>query len=183
MAKKWATKCFPRQYPILNERTYYQTYDVAGYLKKGRNSIGIWMGTGWYSPGLPGVKHHSPVVRAQLEISGKKPQSIITDSTWETKPSERSLIGQWRWGKFGGELVDARLIDELWWNDQRSTKGWKPVVNVETADVPCTFQKCRNNILLAEIAPVSFEQSGRYYPTCRFWHQPHGLIENEFPQP
>ncbi|MDZ7605627.1 MAG: family 78 glycoside hydrolase catalytic domain [Cyclobacteriaceae bacterium] len=141
-----------------SERTYYQTYDIAGYLKKGSNSIGIWMGTGWYSPGLPGVKHHSPVVRAQLEISGKKPQRIITDLTWETKPSERSLIGQWRWGKFGGELVDARLIDAHWWNDQQSTKGWQPVVHVETADVPCTFQKCRNNIELAEIAPVSVEQ-------------------------
>jgi alpha-L-rhamnosidase len=141
-----------------SERTYYQTYDIAGYLKKGRNSIGIWMGTGWYSPGYPGVKHHSPVVRAQLEISGKKQQRIITDSSWETKPSERSLIGQWRWGKFGGELVDARLVDVLWWNDQQSIKGWKPVVNVETADVPCTFQKCRNNAGFAEIAPVSVEQ-------------------------
>jgi alpha-L-rhamnosidase len=141
-----------------SERTYYQNYDIAGYLKKGRNSIGIWMGTGWYSPGLPGVKHHSPVVRAQLEISGKKPQRIKTDSSWETKPSERSLIGQWRWGKFGGELVDARLIDTHWWNDQQSTTGWKSVVNVEPVDVPCTFQKCRNNIELAEITPVSFEQ-------------------------
>ena len=141
-----------------DERTYYQTYDIAGYLKKGSNSIGIWMGTGWYSPGLPGVKHHSPVVRAQLEISGQKPQRIITDLTWETKPSARSLIGQWRWGKFGGELVDARLIDEYWWNDQQSTIGWKPVVNVQTADVPCTAQKCRNNKGFAEIAPVSFEQ-------------------------
>lgn len=38
-----------------NHRSYYQTYDVASFLKKGKNSIGIWMGTGWYSPGLPGV--------------------------------------------------------------------------------------------------------------------------------
>jgi len=141
-----------------SERTYYQTYDIAGYLKKGRNSIGIWMGTGWYSPGLPGVKHHSPVVRAQLEISGKNQQRIITDLSWETKTSARSLVGQWRWGQFGGELVDARLIDLHWWDDQQSTIGWKSVVNVETADVPCTAQKCRNNTGFAEIAPVSFEQ-------------------------
>ena len=141
-----------------SERTYYQTYDIVGYLKKGRNNIGIWMGTGWYSPGYPGVKHHSPVVRAQLEISGKKQQRIITDSSWETKASARSRIGQWRWGKFGGELVDARLVDAHWWDEQKSTKGWQPVVNVETADVPCTFQKCRNNTGFAEIAPVSVEQ-------------------------
>ncbi|MCP4121255.1 MAG: family 78 glycoside hydrolase catalytic domain [Bacteroidetes bacterium] len=139
-----------------SERTYYQTYDVAAYLKKGKNSIGIWMGTGWYSPGLPGVKHHSPVVRAQLEIPNLQP--IVTDIAWETKTSARSLIGEWRWGKFGGELLDARLIDLQWWNTEHSTKDWNAAVIVETADVPCTAQKCRNNIQLDEIASVSIEQ-------------------------
>jgi alpha-L-rhamnosidase len=139
-----------------SERTYYKTYDVASYLKKGENSIGIWMGTGWYSPGLPGVKHNSPVVRAQLEILNI--QVIVTDTSWETKASERSLIGEWRWGKFGGELVDARLIDKQWWNAEISTNDWKPVIDIEVADVPCTAQKCRNNIQLEEIAPISIEQ-------------------------
>jgi len=141
-----------------SKRTYYKTYDIANYLKEGKNSIGIWMGTGWYSPGLPGVKHNSPVVRVQLGIPNKKELRIITDSSWETKTSARSLIGKWRWGKFGGELVDARLIDKQWWDTESSTNGWQPAVNVETADVPCTAQKCRNNIQLAEIAPVSLEQ-------------------------
>ncbi len=139
-----------------SERTYYQTYDVASYLKKGNNSIGIWMGTGWYSPGLPGVKHNSPVVRAQLEIPNL--EAIVTNTSWETKASERSLIGEWRWGKFGGELLDARLTDKQWWNAENSTKGWQASVIVETADVPCTAQKCRNNIQLTEILPVSVEQ-------------------------
>ena len=138
-----------------SERTYYQTYDVASYLKKGNNSIGIWMGTGWYSPGLPGVKHHSPVVRVQLEIPNQ--QKVISDTSWETKASERSHIGGWQWGNYGGELVDARLIDKQWWDNKRSTNGWHPVVIAETADVPCTAQKCRNNIQLDEIAPKSIE--------------------------
>jgi hypothetical protein len=50
------------------------------------------------------------------------------------------------------------LIDKQWWNAKISTKDWKPVIDVETADVPCTAQKCRNNIQLDEIAPVSIEQ-------------------------
>ncbi len=141
-----------------SERTYYQTYDVARYLKEGKNSIGIWMGTGWYSPGLPGVQHNSPVIRAQLEIPDKAEQRIVSDTSWECKPSARSRIGEWRWGKFGGERVDARLIDRQWWNSKSSIDGWKPVENVNVADVPCTAQKCRNNIQLAEIAPVSIEQ-------------------------
>lgn len=139
-----------------SERTYYQTYDVASYLKEGNNSIGIWMGTGWYSPGLPGVKHHSPVVRAQLEIPNQ--QKVISDTSWETKASERSHIGGWQWGNYGGELVDARLIDKQWWDTKRSTNGWHPVVIAEAADVPCTAQKCRNNIQLDEIVPKSIEQ-------------------------
>jgi alpha-L-rhamnosidase len=113
------------------------------------------MGTGWYSPGLPGVKHHSPVVRAQLELPGQ--QTIISGSSWECKASEMSLIGAWRWGQFGGEELDARLTDRLWWDDEHSKKGWKPSLVVETADVPCTAQKCRNNIQLAEIAPIAVE--------------------------
>ena len=147
-----------------SKRTYYKTYDVASYLKKGDNSIGIWMGVGWYYIGtewakpLPGVKHHSPVVRAQLEIPNKKELRIITDSSWETKASARSHIGGWQWANYGGELVDARLIDRQWWDTKRSTNGWQPAVIVETADVPCTAQKCRNNIQLDEIAPVLIEQ-------------------------
>ena len=55
-------------------------------------------------------------------------------------------------------MVDARLIDKQWWDTKRSTNGWQPVVIAETADVPCTAQKCRNNIQLDEIAPLSIEQ-------------------------
>lgn len=163
-----------------SKRTYYQTYNVAAYLKEGKNSIGVWMGTGWYSPGLPGVKHNSPVVRAQLEFPNTKEPRIITDLSWETKTSARSLIGEWRWGKFGGELVDARLIDKQWWDAESSTNGWKPVVNVETADVPCTPQRCRNNIQLDEIAPVSIEQLDDSTVVADFGTNLTGMLKMKF---
>jgi len=59
------------------------------------------MGTGWYSQKLPGVKHHSPVVRAQLEIPNK--ETIVTDVSWECKASARSHIGGWQWQNFVGK--------------------------------------------------------------------------------
>jgi alpha-L-rhamnosidase len=137
------------------KRTYYNTYDVARYLKEGKNNIGIWMGTGWYNPGYPGVVHNSPVVRAQLETLK---QIIKTDASWETKSSARSRIGAWEWGKFGGELVDARLIDKQWWDAEISKEDWKSVVIVDAVDVPCTAQPCRNNTTLDKISPVAIEQ-------------------------
>jgi len=163
-----------------NERTYFQTYDVAGYLKEGKNSIGIWMGTGWYTPELPGVKHNSPVVKAQLEIPDKNGKRIVTDTSWETKASARSRIGEWLWGKFGGELVDARLIDRHWWDSESSTNDWKPAINVEVADAPCTAQKCRNNVKLAEIFPVSLEQMNDTTVLVDFGTNLTGMVKMKF---
>ncbi|MCF7976208.1 MAG: family 78 glycoside hydrolase catalytic domain, partial [Phycisphaerae bacterium] len=142
-----------------SKRSYYRTYDVTHYLKTGTNSLGIWMGTGWYSPGLPGVTHDSPVVRAQLELSGAgRTHRIVTDASWQTKPSPRKLLGEWRWGKFGGEQVDARQIDTAWWDTQKSMDGWTSVVEVDVADVPCTAQTCAGNVGFSVVTPTSVER-------------------------
>lgn len=141
-----------------SKRSYYRTYDVTSYLKKGINSLGIWMGTGWYSPGLPGVMHHSPVVRAQLKISSKNhEQNIITDTSWETKPSARILLGKWRWGDFGGERVDARNIDKEWWDTEKSSQNWTKTVEVAVPDVPCSAQACQGNTAFNTITPRTVE--------------------------
>ncbi len=141
-----------------SKRSYYRTYDVSDYLKNGKNSLGIWTGTGWYSPGLPGVKHHSPVVRVQLELEGNGiQQTIVTDDSWKTSPSDRKLLGIWRWGNFGGEQVNARNIDPYWWQEDRSAGDWIPVVEPEVADVPCTAQTCNGNIGFAVIKPHTAE--------------------------
>jgi alpha-L-rhamnosidase len=164
-----------------SKRSYYRTYDVREYLKKGKNSSGIWMGTGWYSPGLPGVKHHSPVVRAQLELYGKgKGQCIVTDTSWETKPSERKLLGEWRWGKFGGEQVDARNVDKHWWQVKKSTQGWTPVVAVDVADVPCSAQRCQGNTGVRVITPQSVEMLDEETVLVDFGTNLTGLMEMTF---
>ena len=164
-----------------SKRSFYRTYDVREYLKKGENSLGIWMGTGWYSPGLPGVKHDSPVVRAQLELSGNgNDRRIVTDTSWQTKASARKLLGEWRWGKFGGEHLDARKIDTHWWNAEKSTSGWTPVEEVTPADVPCSNQTCSGNQTLAEIKPRSVEQLDEETILVDFGTNLTGLMEMTF---
>ncbi len=142
-----------------SKRSYYRTYDVSQYLKQGLNNLGIHMGTGWYSNGLPGVKHHSPVVRAQLELTdnGQK-RYILTDTSWESKPSERKLLGTWSWGNFGGEQLDARLIDNHWWDEKRSLPGWSGAVEADVADVPCSAQTCSGNTSFDTLIPKSMHK-------------------------
>lgn len=142
-----------------SKRSYYQTFDLREYLQKGENHLGVWMGTGWYTPGLPGVKHHSPVVRAQLELSDAgKTRIIVSDTSWETKPSARKRLGKWAWGDFGGEAVDARNIDKHWWDKEESNQGWAPAEEVDVADVPCSAQPCRGNEEFDTLTPQTIEK-------------------------
>ncbi len=87
-------------------RVGVQTYDVASFLKVGRNRIEFLLGDGWYAgrlgmsqalhpEGRPrGVYGRVPMVRAELELlpfgtgwapggaAGLKPTSIFSDATW-----------------------------------------------------------------------------------------------------
>ena len=141
-----------------NKRSYYQTFDVSSYLTKGENCIGIWMGQGWYKPGLPGVLHFSPVIRAQLNMNMDGQEMLIkTDTSWLTHSSSRTLLGSWSWGNFGGELLDARKAKPNWNLANISTIDWENTVEVKVADVPCVAQSCPANRQLNPIMPESIE--------------------------
>lgn len=50
-----------------NKRSLINTYDVTPYITAGENNLIIWLGSGWYSKGLPGVVGEGPSVKALLE--------------------------------------------------------------------------------------------------------------------
>lgn len=100
-------------------RTHVVTFDVARDLKPGKNCIGLWVAKGW-SDGI--------ALRAQLDaqVAGQK-ITWATDESWLTLPSNRSHIGAWGWGDFGGERVEAELHRKDWSLAGASTSDWKPV--------------------------------------------------------
>jgi len=69
-----------------NKRSLINSYNVTPYLKAGDNDLVIWLGSGWYSEGLPGVVGEGPMVRAQL---GEKLGSIDGDGGCD----QRQLAG------------------------------------------------------------------------------------------
>ncbi len=164
-----------------SKRTYYQTFDLSRLLRQGENYLGIWMGTGWYTQGLPGVKHHSPVIRAQLELDddGKK-QILVSDTSWETKPSNRERLGKWAWGNFGGEVVDSRAFDTNWWHKEKSKSGWGTAIEVDVEDVICSAQPCRGNIGFETLTPQTIEQLDAETILVDFGTNLTGLMEMTF---
>lgn len=137
---------------------YYLTYDIKNYLKKGKNTIGVWTGRGWYSPGLPAVKHDAPVFRLQAHLSFKKDsQKIITDSSWLTNTSNLKQVGIWRWNQMGGELVDDRNPMQDWWNGE-TDESWKNAIAVGKPEALTGSQMCKANTITDTICVKDISQ-------------------------
>ncbi len=130
-----------------DKRSQVLTYDVSSYLKTGGNDLVIWLGMGWYSKGLPGVVHGGPLVKAQLEQleSGKWNTILKTDETWKGRMSEYATIGDWKAGRFGGEIVDGSKIITDWTIEKMNLLDWIPAIKVEVPGHQVSAQMVESN--------------------------------------
>ena len=137
---------------------YYLTYDIKNYLKAGKNTIGIWAGRGWYSAGLPGVIHKSPVFRLQAHLSSShKSEIVISDTSWKTSNSNIKQIGNWRWNQMGGELIDTRISMREWF-EGKIGENWKNAIGISKPQAVTKSQICRPNVISDTIAVKEISQ-------------------------
>jgi alpha-L-rhamnosidase len=66
----------------------------------------LWLGSGWYTEGLPGVVNNGPVVRAQLERVENNQREVILamDENWQGRKSSYIRHGNWRADRFVEKL-------------------------------------------------------------------------------
>jgi alpha-L-rhamnosidase len=141
-------------------RTHVVTFDVARYLKPGKNCVGIWTAKGW-SDGI--------ALRAQLNLQvAGKPQVVATDATWLTLPSGRSHIGAWAWGDFGGERVEAERHRADWCRAGAATNDWQAAV---AATAPAGK---------AELYAGPFNRIGKKIPAVKVTALANGVHEIDF---
>ncbi len=140
-----------------NKRSLSITYDVTPMLKNGKNELIIWLGSGWYSKGLPGVSGNGPVVRAQLEHVHKGTNEIIlcTDSSWLARESEYSRISDWWTGRYGGEIVvgNQEVREKVF--EKPDDLEWENVLVVEVPEHETSPQMVEPNRIIETIYPVS----------------------------
>jgi alpha-L-rhamnosidase len=111
------------------ERVYYQTFDITGKIRRGRNVLGAIVGPGWFA-GRAGLFHarafygQTPALRAQLEITYEdgSTQWVVTDDSWRRHdgPIVVSDI-------MDGEVYDARQAIDGWCTDAVDDGAWSPV--------------------------------------------------------
>jgi alpha-L-rhamnosidase len=139
-----------------DKRSLINTYDVSSFLKKGKNNLILWLGSGWYTDGLPGVANNGPVVRAQLEkVENNQRETILaTNENWQGRKSSYTRHGTWRPNQFGGEIVDGELAK----NDLETEKPenrWHPVSLVDIPTHKSSPQMTEQNAITDTISPVS----------------------------
>ena len=145
-----------------DRRSLVLTYDISGMLKKGANECMIWLGSGWYTEGLPGVANRGPVVRAQIDklSKGQRETRLATGASFSGRPSGYTRHGNWRPNRFGGEIVDGSLSASDM-DMQAPGRPWSPVTLVEIPTHKATPQMTEENILSGLVVPVSIEETGK----------------------
>lgn len=142
-------------------RARYIAYDIASYLKPGKNVIAFWLGNGWgvYSQYAMPDRPLTALVLAQADIyyaDGAK-ERVITDKSWKIGVSPNNLCGGWIFGNFGGEHYDANFEDPTWNRIDYDDSAWKnatefaPNLELSAQATPC-------NVLSDPIHPIAIEK-------------------------
>ena len=112
-----------------NKRLQYQAYDVANLLTKGKNAIGVSVGSGWYRGSLVSEKNknlYGKDIAVLLQIN-----IVYSDGTKETIASNdswKSSTGAIRYSEiYNGETIDARLEKKGWTLADYDDKDWAAV--------------------------------------------------------
>lgn len=142
-----------------DKHSLINTYDVSPLLQEGHNSLILWLGSGWYTEGLPGVAHSGPVVRAQLEKVENNQREIIltTDGNWQGRKSSYTRHGNWRPHRFGGEIVDGALAE----NDlkiENPENAWSPVSLIDIPTHKASPQMTEKNAIAETISPITINK-------------------------
>jgi alpha-L-rhamnosidase len=155
---------FSPGWTVYEERLRYQTFDVTGMLKEGKNAIGAVLGDGWFrgrigfAGGRRNIYGEHLALLAQLEVqyADGSSERIVTDDsqTWRaaTGPILMNSI-------YDGETYDARLEHSEWTMPGFDDSSWSGVRTVDwdlnTLEAPLGPPVRR----IEKVSPISVHQS------------------------
>lgn len=124
-----------------NHRLRYQTHDLTDRVQEGENTIGAYLGEGWYrgrigfSGGQEAIWGDQLGFLAQLELvyEDGSSEKILTDQSWRASPGPILSASL-----YDGETYDARLEQAGWSEPGFSDSNWMGV-NLLEKDLSTLF--------------------------------------------
>jgi alpha-L-rhamnosidase len=145
--KRVGDEVFTPGWTSYNKRLQYQTFDVSDLLVRGDNSIGAFLGDGWYRGNIGfsnrrNVYGNRLALLMQLQITFRdgRQEIVVSDQNWKssTGPILMSEI-------YHGETYDARLEKTGWNEAGYDDSSW---AGVKVVDHP------KNRLIASEGPPV-----------------------------
>lgn len=146
----------------LDKRSLIVTYDITSYLRRGRNTLLLWTGSGWYKPATFGAQYEGALVKAELDCVNKGVATplLVTDASWQGCASGYADLGTWRSWAFVGERIDARIVPTSLSRKALDRMEWQPVDVVPVDGVEAVPQMCEPCTVQETFHPVSITPLG-----------------------
>lgn len=125
----------------LRKRALYVTYDIAPFLRPGRNAVTVWAAPGWASLNVRNPKSDPPfqsfinafqvdkpsLVRVRLQCGDAlhAPRVFGSDASWRCARSHVTHRGKWQYMDFGGDRMDLSQEPEGWSTAAFDDSAWK----------------------------------------------------------
>lgn len=142
----------------MKTRVLYQSHDITGLLHSGENTLGMWLGAGWYRQNdrlddRP-LWYDSPRLIAQLEIEyldGRR-KVIVSDENWKTAAGPILYNGL-----HTGEIYDARLEQPGWDRPGFDDSHWQHAVRVRPPEGQLRAQMSPPDRVIKTLKPARVE--------------------------
>lgn len=118
---------FAPEYTAYDKCLYYQTYDVTGLLREGKNTIGMYVGDGWFFSMMSKKrgrksfsKYHGILFQIELQYQNEKREWILSDESvlCSVGPVQYSDL-------YRGEIYDAQKTVNNWDTPHCDLQQWK----------------------------------------------------------
>ncbi|MBN2773997.1 MAG: family 78 glycoside hydrolase catalytic domain [Prolixibacteraceae bacterium] len=122
---------------LYQKRQLYNTFDIAGFLKKGANTLGVIVGNGFfnvtrerYRKLVVAYSYPQLIFSIEIKLTNGKTLTIVSDDLCKTSSSPITFSSI-----YGGEDYDARLEQPGWDQPGFNDSEWNnPVILSDTTD-------------------------------------------------
>lgn len=136
----------------------YVTHDITDALSGGANTVGLWLGNGFYGQNIGfgrGLVYGAPCVRAQIwiEYEDGTTERIVTNTDWHTHVGPILFDNV-----YAGETYDARLEQVGWDRPGFPAAGWRAAKVLEAPTQRLDPQQLPPIRKIQSLKPASIKQ-------------------------
>ncbi len=173
---------FNPQVTNFNHKVFYNTHDIKEHLHAGKNALGVWLNSGYYTPWCKYENRQGPILKAQIYIEYEE-GSIVqfhSDESWRTAPSPISGVYYKRMGCFGGERFDADQEQAGWHTPGFDDGHWPFAVEKSPPQGRLEAQTIEPNRYLEKVSPTEITYPKADTALCDFGRVITGTIKITF---